>query len=71
MDGQRFASEPRLVSMTWMVKKHLFEERRLELKRLFGNLLIAALHHLGLGLNQTDQTQIHLPLENDRLMAPF
>ena len=54
-----------------MVKKYLFEERRLELKKLFGNLLIAAGHHLGLGLNQTDQMQKHWLLENDRLMAPF
>ena len=52
-----------------MVKKHHFEEPRLELKKLFGSSPIAAVHHLGLGLNQTDQTQRHLPLENVRLMA--
>lgn len=71
MDGQRFASEPLRVSTTWMVKKHPFEECYLEFKVLFGNLLTALGHHLGLALNQTDQTQKHLPSENDRQMAHF
>ncbi len=54
-----------------MVKKHLFEEHRLELKQLFGNLLTALELHLELALNQMDQMQKHLPSENDRLMAHF
>ena len=54
-----------------MVKKHPFEERHLEFKELFGNLLTALAQHLGLALNQMDQMQKHLPSESDRSMAHF